>query len=132
LFVDVKSFSSSSLANYAFNSWIQVLLGPTTNMSSTYNTKIKKSHPQQIYYISTMAWTLFVVTEATQSHRVIINEQWKIFCPSRDDIGDSHKSEWTESNMSLLMVTTLANSNLCCSLITQWLQKDKLTSLSPC
>ena len=43
LFASPKSFISNSLANCAFNSWIRSLLGPATNISSTYNNKIMKS-----------------------------------------------------------------------------------------
>jgi len=37
LFAGSKSFFSYFLANCVFNSWIWTLLGPTSNMSSTYN-----------------------------------------------------------------------------------------------
>ncbi|KAL2337839.1 hypothetical protein Fmac_012285 [Flemingia macrophylla] len=43
MFAGPKSFISNSLANCAFNSWTRSLLGPTTNMSSTYNSKMMKS-----------------------------------------------------------------------------------------
>ena len=44
---------------------------------------------------------------------------------------DSQTSEWTKSKMHLLLVSDLLNFNLCCLLVTQYLQNGKFIYLSP-